>query len=125
MTAARGVESAGDAAAEYEALDQFWVEEEDCDSSWHYYRQGSTSGAPAAAPTHGTAFTRIAQKQWKLLQAGLPKGIYCCAFEERADLLRNRRQSSTVEDACPRRAACPRPMRARDRCAPAERRLPA
>lgn len=60
--------SAEDAASELEKMDRFWVEE-DCDSSWHYYRQGSASvsAAPAATP-YGTAFARVAQKQWKQLQ---------------------------------------------------------
>mmetsp|Transcript_37439 Transcript_37439/g.85806 ORF Transcript_37439/g.85806 Transcript_37439/m.85806 type:complete len:1060 (+) Transcript_37439:289-3468(+) len=68
------------AVAEFDQMDKFWVE--DCDSEWHHFRQQSS------ATPYGTAFTRVAQKQWKLLQAGLPKGIYCCAFSDRVDLLR-------------------------------------
>lgn len=33
-------------------------------------------------------FGKVAQKQWKLLASGLPRGIYVVAFASRTDLLR-------------------------------------
>jgi hypothetical protein len=39
-------------------------------------------------PIYPAAFSKVAQKQWKLLASGLPQGIYVVAFASRTDLLR-------------------------------------
>ena len=84
--------------AAYAEHEQFWVDESEGAWTWHqYYAPPSTSadGASAdssspaaAAPVRPPQFTRIAQKQWKQLKAGLPDGIYVVASADRADLLR-------------------------------------
>ena len=52
----------------------------------------TAAAAPAAAEPPAAAyppgFSRIAQKQWKLLRQGLPDGMYVVAFPSRVDLLR-------------------------------------
>jgi len=63
-------------------VEQFWVEEDGAGLSDHHYAaQGSSTAS-------GAQFAKTCQKQWKLLQAGLPVGIYVAAFAERVDLLR-------------------------------------
>jgi len=62
-------------------------------SKHHYAGQGSPTAAASSSSkpqgaVYGTQFTRTAQKQWRLLQNGLPPGIYVVAYAERAELLR-------------------------------------
>jgi len=84
--------------ADLSTFDQFQVVDE-ADLSFHYYAslgspgQGSSAAAApaAAAPaaaTLGLTSARTAQRQWQLLQDGLPPGIFVVAYAERVDLLR-------------------------------------
>ena len=70
------------ADAELEEVERFAVEEGAVPDDHHFAAQGS-SDTPKVA-----AFAKTCQKQWKLLQAGLPAGIYVAAFAERVDLMR-------------------------------------
>jgi ubiquitin-protein ligase len=70
------------ADAELEEVERFSVEEGAVPDDHHFAAQGS-SDTPKVA-----AFAKTCQKQWKLLQAGLPAGIYVAAFAERVDLMR-------------------------------------
>lgn len=49
---------------------------------------GSGTAGGSRQPVYPAAFSKVAQKQWKLLATGLPQGIYVVAFASRTDLLR-------------------------------------
>ena len=79
----------------YAEHEQFWVDEGEGSWSWHRYydtsaaassSSDSSSKPPPAAPSGPSA--KVAQKQWKLLKAGLPAGIFVVACPSRVDLLR-------------------------------------
>jgi ubiquitin-conjugating enzyme E2 O len=93
--AARSAEERA-AIAAYAEHDHFWVDESEAPWSWHHYyhppgASASSSSSAAAAPPPPLVlppkFAKTAQKQWRLLQAGLPEGIYVVACSGRVDLM--------------------------------------
>lgn len=93
--AARSAEERA-AIAAYAEHDHFWVDESEAPWSWHHYyhppgASASSSSSSAAAPPPPLVlppkFAKTAQKQWRLLQAGLPEGIYVVACSGRVDLM--------------------------------------
>ena len=80
----------------YAEHEQFWVDESEESWSWHHYYAPSSSAAsssssdvkaPAPSAPVGPS-AKVAQKQWRLLKAGLPAGIFVVACPARVDLLR-------------------------------------
>ena len=92
--AARAASAADRSAAEDQAAceayaehEQFWIVDDDTPAwTWHHYYEQGSSSSGGGAPAGPSA--KIAQKQWKLLRAGLPAGIFVAATNERVDLMR-------------------------------------
>ena len=76
--------SEASAIADYAEHEQFFLDESDDSWTWHHYYDGGSSSSATLPPS----FARTAQKQWKLLRAGLPEGVYVAASTERVDLMR-------------------------------------
>jgi len=69
-------------------MPRFYFIDDDQQPKWHHYWRHESNGDAATPASVTPQFARMAQKQWKLLEAGLPCGIFVAAFASRVDLLR-------------------------------------